>query len=129
VVRGWFQVGTTLRTFVKLAVRSEAMNSTRKPQTQAVERIEARANEDGKKSPTTMPRGILYQIQFWKGGGGETYVEFLNILPFYLVDFILMFTRPCCSDGGCVLSTCDRTGYKGSYGALVISSQAYSLLV
>ena len=78
VVRGWFQAGTTLRTFLKLAVRSEAMNSTRKPQTQAVERIEARANEDGKKSPTTMPRGILYQIWFWKGGGGETYVEFLN---------------------------------------------------
>ena len=78
VVRGWFQAGTTLRTFLKLAVRSEAMNSTRKPQTQAVERIEARANEDGKKSPTTMPRGILYQIQFWKGGGGEMYVELLN---------------------------------------------------
>ena len=80
VVRGWFQVGTTLRTFVKLAVRSEAMNSTRKPQTQAVERIEARANEDGKKSPTTMPRGILYQIQFWKGGGNSTLKVYETIL-------------------------------------------------
>ena len=61
----------------------------------------------------------------------EIVVEFLNGVGhlFYLVDFILMFTRPCCSDGGCVLSTCDCTGYNGSYGALVISSQAYSLLV
>ena len=33
---------------------------------------------------------------FWKGGGGEIAVEFLNGVGhlFYFVDFILMFTRP-----------------------------------
>ena len=37
-LHGWFQVGMAFRTLVKLAVRSEAMNSARKPKMQAVER-------------------------------------------------------------------------------------------